>query len=99
MGQGALNQGVSKTEIPDKSQMSGTKPQMALTTDKWLSLAAKGQLVPFLGRGLPGQEVSEMEHLASLEDTIDTVSNLSFCQEPQGKLPWGKAQITFSDFK
>lgn len=39
MGQGALNQGVSKTEIPDKSQMSGTKPQMALTTDKWLPLA------------------------------------------------------------
>ena len=34
MGQGALNQGVSKIEIPDKSQMSGTKPKMALTTDK-----------------------------------------------------------------
>lgn len=32
MGQGALNQGVSKIEIPGKSQM-------ALTTDKWLSLA------------------------------------------------------------
>ena len=36
MGQGALNQGVSKTEIPGKSQMSGTKPQMGLTTGKWL---------------------------------------------------------------
>lgn len=32
MGHGALNQGVSKIEIPGKSQM-------ALTTDKWLSLA------------------------------------------------------------
>ena len=38
MGQGALNQGVSKTEIPGKSQMSVTMPQIGLTTDKWLWL-------------------------------------------------------------
>ena len=35
MGQGALNQGVSKIEIPGKSQMSVTMPQIVLTTDKW----------------------------------------------------------------
>ncbi len=40
-----------------------------------------------------------MEHLASLEDTIDTVSSLSSFQEPGAKLRWGKGQITFSDFK
>ena len=53
MGHGALNQGVSKIEIPGKSQM-------ALNTDKWLWLA-----VPPKYRLYPPHTVQKKEIVAS----------------------------------